>query len=103
MENLEDKYRKSRLTGNELQTLREQINSEDEDTTAQRMYEIWMSEERYAQADASDLKDIKQKVNMKIGFKKTPVQYLNLCLRIAAVILIPVLLVSTIFLYNKVN
>lgn len=103
MENLEDKYRKSRLTGNELQTLREQINSEDEDTTAQRMYEIWMSEEKYAQADASDLKDIKQKVNMKIGFKKTPVQYLNLCLRIAAVILIPVLLVSTIFLYNKVN
>ncbi|KAA6344213.1 hypothetical protein EZS27_008143 [termite gut metagenome] len=101
MRNLEAKYLQNQLTPDELKALREKVNTVSDDEIAASMQDRWMSDTIDESAvPVERLNTIKTTIDQSI----TPVRpaiFIQKFARIAAAILLPVLLLSTLYLYHE--
>lgn len=100
MSKLEEKYRNSYLTLEELRCLREEVNSMSDEQLEESLRKTWELTE-VSSVESRDLDKLKNKIDNKIFSQKHTIPLYVKVLRIAAVILLPILLVSTIYLYRE--
>jgi transmembrane sensor len=104
MEELENKYRQDKLTPEELNLLRQKINAESTEETEKRLLHTWMNDtldEKDMSISDNRIQQLKNKIDIKIGRRKTMQRYIRISIEIAAALLIPALLISTIVLYKQ--
>lgn len=100
---LEENYRKNRITPEELKILRQQVNGMSDDKLSERLEESWLSDD----VDESKVSDdrmlrIKRRIDNRTFDKHDHTRTLALkYIRIAAAIMLPVLLFTTVFLYRE--
>lgn len=102
MENLEQKYADDTLRPEELDSLRKKVNAMEDEEIALMIREEWMNEE----IDTSKVEDdhickLKKKIDSQVGFIPRTSLLFSKVARIAAAILIPVLILSTLYFYNE--
>lgn len=103
MENLEKKYRQDRLSRKELELLRQQVNSEERQKMEARLLDIWMNEdtENETAVSETEIARMKKAIDHRTERETKPLRRLGIAMKVAAAILIPVLLISTITLYRQ--
>ena len=102
MNDLNHKYRTNKLSSEELIELREKVNSTDDHTLEDEMYDIWTNED----IDASFISDqmidkVKINIDEAIGVKHSKYRALIRIGQIAATILLPVFIISTFYLFRE--
>lgn len=102
MKSLEQKYIKNQLRTNELDLLRKKVNAMSNDEIEQMMCDNWMNDEiDTSKVDSEDLDKLKKRVDARLGFK-SPLYTLTLKIgRIAAIVLLPLLILSTGYFYHQ--
>lgn len=102
MKHLEEHYIDNTLTPIELEELREKINGQSNEELSESIHRHWMDDDIADAADEDQLHRMKRNIDRRLHFTRARV--IKLALRGAAavaVLLIPVLLISTIYLYNQ--
>ena len=102
MNDLNYKYRTNKLSAEELIELREKVNSTDDHTLEDEMYDIWINED----IDTSFVYDqiinqVKVNIDESIGVRHSKYHVLIRIGQIAAVILLPVFIISTLYLFRE--
>jgi len=102
MNNLNHKYRTNKLSAEELIELREEVNSTDDHTLENEMYDIWINED----IDTSFISDqiidkVKINIDEAIGIKHSKRRTLIHIAQIAATILLPFFIISTFYLFRE--
>lgn len=108
MEELEHKYRKDRLSVHDLLRLRERINAADDEEIEKTIREAWMCDEiNIPEIDAGRIDVLKRKIDARIagGSRNKPFLpgAVKKTLRVAAAILLPLFILSTLYLYRENN
>lgn len=109
MEELELKYRKDRLSVEELRLLRERVNAMSDQDIEKEMYAVWMDDEPGLGMEFTKERSdrLKQRIDAQIdlsGEKVNRPSYwllMNRIARVAAILLLPVFVVLTIYLYQE--
>jgi ferric-dicitrate binding protein FerR (iron transport regulator) len=96
------KYRTNKLSVEELTELREKVNSTDDHTLENEMYDIWMKED----IDTSFISDkifdkVKVNIDEAIGINHSKRHLFMRIVQVAAAVLLPVFFISTFYLYRK--
>lgn len=100
MNKLQQKYLKENLTPDELRSLREEINSMSDDCLENSMREAWELAEA-SSADTHRLDELKLQIDQQLFTSYKVVTLYRKALRIAAVILLPLFIIATIYLYRE--
>ncbi|MCC8170765.1 MAG: FecR domain-containing protein [Parabacteroides sp.] len=108
MEELEHEYRKNRLSVHDLRRLREQVNAAEDEEIEKAMREAWMCDEIDVSAvDAARVDGLKRRIDARIAEDARPEPALygavKKALRVAAVILLPLFILATLYLYRENN
>lgn len=101
---LEKQFLDGNITVDEIAEFRRQLNSEPDEVVTERMRERWMNEDiDVTQADADEMDTIWKKITMNIkpAVKNYALRKTWKWLQIAAVLLLPVLIISSLFLYHQ--
>ena len=106
MKELDDKYRKDKLSIEELHALREQVNAASDDALAQHMREVWMKDDiDVSEVDSGRMERLKSKIDAQTRLSRSGKQsfyrYTYKIMRMAAAVLLPLLLAVTFYLYNE--
>lgn len=109
MKELERKYRKDQLSVEELRLLRAHVNAMSDQDIEKEMYEVWMDEEPDLDIEFTKERSdrLKQRIDAQIDVSaekvKRPSYWLlmNRIARVAAILLLPVFVVLTIYLYQE--
>lgn len=102
MKQLEEQYINDSLTPEGLKELRGQINSQTDSEISDAMHNHWMDDEIPANADEEQLLRMKKNVDDRLHFRRARI--IKMLLRGAATVaalLIPTLLITSIYLYNQ--
>jgi len=102
MNDLNHKYRTNKLSAEELIELREKVNSTDDHVLEEEMYDIWINED----IDTSFISDqiidkVKVNIDEVIGVRHSKYHALIRIGQIAAAILLPVFIISTLYLFRE--
>lgn len=109
MKELERKYRKDQLSVEELRLLRAHVNAMSDQDIEKEMYEVWMDEEPDLDMEFTKERSdrLKQRIDAQIdvsGEKANHFSFwllMNRIARVAAILLLPVFVVLTIYLYQE--
>ncbi|GHT71065.1 hypothetical protein AGMMS50239_40020 [Bacteroidia bacterium] len=102
MRDLETKYLQNQLTAEELKTFREKINAASDDEITSSMQDRWMNEYMDESAvPVERLNVIKENIDQSFPASVRPVNFMQKFVRIAAAVLLPVLLLTTVYLYRE--
>lgn len=100
MEDLHTKYLKNSLTQEELCRLREEINCLSDEEIGHRMEQEWLSNEMEVdEVPVVKLREIGERITVKLK-PQSKMSFVLSLLRIAAVLLIPLLVLSTFYFYR---
>ncbi len=99
MEDLERKYRENSLTPAELLELREKINSSGDGELERRMLDVWIETDG-KDVESKQIRRIKRRIDIA---NRKRVNLLLYYAGIAAGILLPILIASTLYLYQENN
>ena len=99
MDNLEQKYRNDSLTPDELRCLREKVNSVSDDRLEDSLRETWEVAEA-SSADVHRLGKLKERIDEQLFPTKRIVPLYWKVLRIAAVVLLPLFMIASVYLYQ---
>lgn len=99
MEDLERKYRENSLTPAELLELREKINSSGDGELERRMLDAWIETDG-KDVESKQIRRIKRRIDIANRKRVYPLLYYA---GIAAGILLPILIASTLYLYHENN
>jgi len=105
MDDLEYKYRKNKLSKEELLEFRKQMNSMSADYIEKRLHHQWMTED----IDTSSVTDarmdqLKYNIDVILGKKRSVILPLYIRIgRIAAAVLLPAFMITTFYLYHENN
>lgn len=97
---LEQKYRKDSLTPDELRQLREKVNSTSDACLEDSLQEAWDTVED-SQADSQRLEELKMRIDRQLFSSGHVMPFYLKVLRIAAAILLPLFMITTIYLYQE--
>lgn len=97
---LEQKYRKDSLTPDELRQLREKVNSTSDACLEDSLQEAWDTVE-VSQADSQRLEELKMRIDRQLFSSGHVMPFYLKVLRIAAAILLPLFMITTIYLYQE--
>lgn len=100
MDNLEQKYRNDRLTPDELRCLRKKVNSASDDRLEDSLREAWEAAES-SSADVHRLDKLKERIDERLFPTKRIVPLYWKVLRIAAAVLLPLFMITTVYLYQE--
>lgn len=101
MDKLFDKYKSDKLSGEELQELRKVVNALSDDELAGRLETDWnQGEVGVDEVDEKCMERLKERIDRQAGIQKPWRVYVLQCAKMAAAILLPVLLVTTLYLYT---
>ena len=100
MDNLEQKYRNDSLTPDELRCLREKVNLVSDDRLEDSLRETWEAVEA-SSADIYRLGKLKERIDEQLFPTKRIVPLYWKVLRIAAVVLLPLFMIATVYLYQE--
>lgn len=104
MDNPEIKYRKDTLSPAELDQLRKKVNTMSDDELGKQMYRSWMEEDLdCSSVDDRRIKEIKNKIDVVIDRKRSIISTLIRVGQIAAVLLLPVFIILSIYFYKENN
>ena len=109
MKELERKYRKDQLSVEELRLLRAHVNTMSDQDIEKEMYEVWMDEEPDLDIEFTKERSdrLKQRIDAQIDVSAEKVNrpsywlLMNRIARVAAILLLPVFVVLTIYLYQE--
>lgn len=109
MKELERKYRNDQLSVEELRLLRERVNAMSDQDIEREMYEVWMDEEPGSGMEFTEERSdrLKQRIDTQIDVSNEKVSrhsywlLMNRIVRVAAILLLPVFVVLTIYLYQE--
>lgn len=102
MEELHKKYVENHLTVTELQKLRQQINTATDEDIAAMLSRDWeQGESKKTTLQESQLQRMKPKINQTLAPQKANNSFIQSFYRIAATIVLPILLLSTLYFYNE--
>ena len=109
MKELERKYRKDQLSVEELRLLRAHVNAMSDQDIEKEMYEVWMDEEPDLDIEFTKERSdrLKQRIDAQIDVSAEKVNrpsywlLMNRIARVAAILLLPVFVVLTIYLYQE--
>ena len=109
MKELERKYRNDQLSVEELRLLRERVNAMSDQDIEREMYEVWMDEEPGSGMEFTEERSdwLKQRIDAQIDVSNEKVSrhsywlLMNRIARVAAILLLPVFVVLTIYLYQE--
>lgn len=103
MEGLEGKYRNDELTVDELYKLREQVNASSDAQLEVSMREHWMNEDiDISHVDSSRILSLKGRIDNDLELNHSSFIWKK-AIQIAAAILLPVFILSTLYLYHENN
>ena len=100
MDELQQKYRNDSLTPGELRRLREEVNSMSDDRLEDSLREAWELAED-SPTDAHRLDALKERIDRRLFSSHRVVPLYWKVLRIAAAILLPLLMITTVYLYQE--
>lgn len=101
MDKLFDKYKSDKLSGEELQELRKVVNALSDDELAGRLETDWnQGEVGVDEVDEKCMERLKERIDRQAGIQKPWRVYVLQHAKMAAAILLPVLLVTTLYLYT---
>lgn len=101
MDKLFDKYKSDKLSGEELQELRKVVNALSDDELAGRLETDWnQGEVGVDEVDEKCMERLKERIDRQAGIQKPWRVYVLRVAKMAAAILLPVLLVTTLYLYT---
>ena len=104
MKRLLEKYKKDTLTLKELQSLRDQTQDMNDEELEQMFLNDWVAsgQDRF-EADLIDFDQMEKSIEHMLWVEDKPAQVFTLSkiLRYAAILLLPVLLISTFYFYHK--
>ncbi len=108
MEELEHKYRKDTLSVHDLRRLREQVNAADDEEIEKTMREAWMCDDiDVSEIEAARVNGLKRKIDARIAHdsRNKPALYRTVkkTLRLAAAVLLPLFILTTLYLYRENN
>jgi ferric-dicitrate binding protein FerR (iron transport regulator) len=101
MRNLETKYLQNQLTPEELKTLRKEVNAVSDEEIAVSMLDRWMNDNMDESAVPVERLNVIKENIVRSNPPVRPVVFLQKFVRIAAAILLPVLLLTTVYLYRE--
>lgn len=104
MGNLNRKYRNDCLTKEELDKLRKELDSTDDKQLEKEMFDVWMEEDFDNQdIDNETIDNLKHRINRQIesGKNRRHITPIRKIMQIAATILLPIFVISTIYLYHE--
>jgi len=103
VDELQNKYKTDTLSSDELMLLKEKINAMSDDELASQLQDDWMvSDIDTSSVDDHRMDDLKNRIDRSIGRK--PVYtfgWLAKAARIAAAVLLPVFVLSTVYFYRQ--
>ncbi len=101
MNTLEEKYIHNELTAEELKQLRQEVLQLSDESIAATMQDHWMNDEiDTTTVPVSRLDQIKNRINTS-SFSSNSYSWLRRTAQIAAAIIIPLLILSTLYLYRE--
>lgn len=101
MDKLFDKYKSDKLSGEELQELRKVVNALSDDELAGRLETDWnQGEVGVDEVDEKCMERLKERIDRQAGIQKPWRVYVLRVAKMAAAILLPVLLATTLYLYT---
>lgn len=101
MNDLDYKFRKNSLTAEELLQLRKEVNDKTDEQVGELLQDSWFKEEIDISTVPDDRIDrLKEQIDRQIGKDRRSVVMSRLT-RIAAIILLPVFIVATVYLYRE--
>ena len=101
MNTLEEKYIHNELTAEELKQLRQEVLQLSDESIAATMQDHWMNDEiDTTTVPVSRLDQIKNRINTS-SFSSNSYSWLRRTVQIAAAIIIPLLILSTLYLYRE--
>jgi transmembrane sensor len=104
MNELEKKYCQNKLNPAELKKLQQQLSSSSDEQISLMMQTSWMTDEiDVTKVEESDVDRIKNNIDNTIGSKKSARHLFMRISQIAAAILLPLFILSTLYLYQKDN
>lgn len=102
MKSIEQKYAEDELRVEELKSLRERVNAMGDADIEQMMRDGWMDDDvDESVADDKRMRLLKNNIDRQLGFKSGLYLLLARTGRIAAAVLIPVLILSTFYFYRE--
>ena len=101
MEHLEEKYKKDKLTVDELKKLRERVNQMSDDQLEEHLFESW-KRDMLQEVSVPDerLSGIKKEIDHTLFSRPALVRFWRWG-RIAAAILLPVFILTTLYFYHE--
>lgn len=104
MKNLEEKYKNNQLSLDELLELRDKVNSMNGEILEETMCESWMNDDiDISNISSERMNRIKKEVDRTIGKKRSAHSLIMKMTQIAAVILLPVFIILSFYLYRENN
>ena len=104
MNDLENKYRNNKLTSAELSEWKEKVNSMNDNQLEESMRQHWMNDDiDVSGVDTARMDRIKKKIDRKTAQKPQLYPLLLKVAQIAAVTLLPVFILMTLYLYRENN
>ncbi len=101
---LEQKYYHQDITSDELLRLREKVNASSDEEIGQQMYEQWMDDSVQPNAEDRLPEEVWERIQEKVGIKTVnPWHKVWRWMQVAAVIMLPVLLATNFWMYDKKN
>lgn len=100
MDKLEQKYRNDSMTPDELKRLREAVNLMGDDRLEDSLREIWESTE-IPSAEVQRLDELKKRIDGQLFPGKHSIPFYRRALRIVAAVLLPLFMITTIYLYQE--
>lgn len=109
MKELERKYRNDQLSVEELRLLRERVNAMSDQDIEREMYEVWMDEEPGSGMEFTEERSdrLKRRIDALVdesGKESERPSYwlvVKRIMRVAAILLLPVFMVLTVYLYRE--
>ncbi len=104
MKNLEEKYKNNQLSLDELLELRDKVNSMNDEKLEETMCESWMNDDiDISNVSLAQMNRIKKEVDRAIGKDRPAHSLIMKIIQIAAVILLPVFIILSFYLYRENN
>lgn len=104
MDKLEKKYIHDELTVDELEELKQKVNSSDDETVGKNIQELWDSRSfDYSHVPEENIDEIRENLN-KVVKLQAHHHKLNILFRVAAIaaaVIVPLLLISTVYFYSE--
>jgi ferric-dicitrate binding protein FerR (iron transport regulator) len=103
MEDLQHKYRKGRLSPEELSSLREKVNRSTDDELTDGLRDAWMNEEiDVSRVSSAQMDRMKKRIDRKMKAEAPSYLLIRKILQLAAAVLLPVFVLTT-FHFRKEN